>query len=131
MMAPPRAGQCAPPLRGARLERAIRRLVGSGGEKGLEILWRMAQGYPMPIPGVESPPGAVDLSRVPSLELQKRCTQWLLERAFGRAPERVEIDTTPATRTRDLRGLSDHQLELVRQAVAALGPDDDPTPSEH
>jgi hypothetical protein len=131
-MAPPRSDNCQTPLRGARLERCIRRLIGPGGEKAIELLWRMAQGYPMPVGGVELPPGAIDLERVPSLELQRRCLVWLAERAFGKAPERVEV-LEPVRPTHDLSRLSDTQLEKLREAVVMLrvARDDDSAPDEH
>lgn len=116
-MAPPRAAQCQAPVRGARLERAIRRLVGAGGERALEILWRIAQGYPVTPPELAQP-GALDLERLPAPALQVRCAQWLLERAFGRAPERVEV--SGMERPADLSRLSEAELRHLEAARAIL-----------
>jgi hypothetical protein len=90
----------------------------------------MAQGHPIPVPGLEGPPGAIDFERVPTLDLQRKVLVWLVERAFGKTPDRVEV-SEPAQRSRDLSHLSAHQLELVRAAVLALEPPADGPPTEH
>lgn len=106
------------------VESAIKDLIGEHGEKALAIIWDIAQGKPLEIPGVVLPAGILTFDRVPSLELQARCTQWLHERAFGKAAAAIEITSNgQPRRAYDLSRLSNEELlylERVQQTALAL-----------
>jgi hypothetical protein len=93
---------------------ALRELIGEHGEEAMAIMWKIAQGKPMDVPGVLDQAGAIQLERIPSIELQGAFSKYLFEWLNGKAPEKVEItgkDGAPIGP--DLSKLSSEDVKLL------------------
>jgi hypothetical protein len=104
------------------IEALLDELMGDKGRAGWELLWRVAQGHSMPIPGTVEEDGRIALDRVPSLELQTATLRYLLERRCGKTPDRLEIG--PAADPIDLRKLAANELRAYLALTEKASRDD-------